>query len=346
MNRLYAILSAAAVILSVSCARTPTTGTNESNKQFFDAWVTINKTDDWKEGPLGCWLIEDEPGTGEEVGDTSQTHFVHVRYSARSLDGGLLSSTEEWAARQLDLYDPTYYFGPRVWRRGESTLYAGVDAMLEGMKEGGRRRFVMPGWLATYSRYSNVSGYLDKVTGSDSIYEITLVDAFDNLLEWESDSIWRYVHRLWPDKAKDDLVEDGMYYITTKEPTSRTAYTADSTYYINYTGRCLDGRVFDTTIRDTAMFYGIWSESRTYAPVGIKWADSADQIKFVSSSAESSDSGGLISGFTKTLWQMGRYEAGAGIFYSSLGYSAQGSGSLIPPYSPLRFDIEFTDKPE
>jgi FKBP-type peptidyl-prolyl cis-trans isomerase len=37
---------------------------------------------------------------------------------------------------------------------------------------------------------------------------------------------------------------------------------------------------------------------------------------------------------------MKSFEKGTGIFYSVLGYGYRGSGSSIPSYAPLRFDIE------
>ena len=53
----------------------------------------------------------------------------------------------------------------------------------------------------------------------------------------------------------------------------------------------------------------------------------------------------LIEGFSYALDQMHPHESGTAIFYSTGGYAAKGSGDIIPPYSPLRFDIEIVDKP-
>ena len=47
-----------------------------------------------------------------------------------------------------------------------------------------------------------------------------------------------------------------------------------------------------------------------------------------------------------TLKQMKAGEKGLGIFTSDLGYQASGSGSSIPGYAPLVFEIELTAKPE
>ena len=57
-------------------------------------------------------------------------------------------------------------------------------------------------------------------------------------------------------------------------------------------------------------------------------------------------SGSIILGFAKTLWEMKAMEKGVGVFYSSLGYGYSGSGSSIPAYAPLIFEIELVAKPE
>jgi FKBP-type peptidyl-prolyl cis-trans isomerase len=54
----------------------------------------------------------------------------------------------------------------------------------------------------------------------------------------------------------------------------------------------------------------------------------------------------MITGFALTLWQMKAMEKGVGVFCSNLGYQSSGSGSSIPGYSPLIFEIELVEKPK
>jgi FKBP-type peptidyl-prolyl cis-trans isomerase len=43
---------------------------------------------------------------------------------------------------------------------------------------------------------------------------------------------------------------------------------------------------------------------------------------------------------------MGAFEKGIAVFTSPYGYSNSGSGSSIPGYSPLVFELEVVAKPE
>jgi len=330
------ITCASALLLLSGCARTPVTATNDAAKVWFDAWLQIHE-DNWTRTPLGCYITEDAPGTGAGVQeDTTGNRYLWVEYTATTLEGSLNAYSDAASARQMNAYAPYNYYGPRIWQRGENTLYAGVEDALIGMKEGGRRRFVMPGWLGTYLRYKDEATYLDKATGTAAIYDVKLVKIIPDIVAWETDSLRSYLKAHFPE-AGDTPVEDGFCYIRRKAAINDVPMTADSTYYINYVARCLDGRVFDTSIRDTAEFYGIRSGTRAYGPVGIKWAATADKITMGSSGSS------VITGFAQTLLQMGRYEAGTGIFISTLGYKSTGSGNAIPPFSPLRFDIELCD---
>lgn len=130
----------------------------------------------------------------------------------------------------------------------------------------------------------------------------------------------------------------------------------DTTLYINYTGRLLNGQVFDTTIEDTAKFYNIYSTTRTYGPVEIKWSSDTTAITL-------GDSDDIIGGFKSMIGKLRNDEpvsegeeerkdggndgeSAVAIFYSNLGYGYNGSGSSIPGYAPLRFDITVVKQEE
>ena len=132
----------------------------------------------------------------------------------------------------------------------------------------------------------------------------------------------------------------GFYYKQTELVRDTTSFPKDTTIYINYTGRLLDGTVFDTTDERLAKDNGIWSSSRTYEPVQINWGETYTDITMGSSSSS------IIDGFALTLWQMRKFEKGIGVFTSDYGYGYSGSGESIPPFASLAFEIEIVAKPE
>ena len=103
---------------------------------------------------------------------------------------------------------------------------------------------------------------------------------------------------------------------------------------INYTGRLLNGQIFDTTVEKVAKDAGIYNPSASYAPVSVSFDSDWNSITLGESSS-------LINGFKGGLSLM-KYqgEKAVIIFTSSHGYSSSGSGNVIPGWSPLEFELE------
>lgn len=340
------------LLVLASCARTVEAGKNDASKRYFDAWMQVNHPDLTPTG-LGAYVLYDEEGSGSAVSGSDK--YVRLNYTLRSLDGNVSATTVPALAKQLGTWSETSWCGPVIWTLGENYLSAGLEEMLSSMREGGRRQEIIPGWLMTTSRYDSAQDYLDNVTGTNAIYEIELLEAIEDMDKWEIDSLGRFFAKDYPQLSVKDSLKYGFYYVQTKAPEAGAeqeaveegdeedtdaGFPADTTIYINYTGRLLNGRVFDTTVADTAKMYGIYSSSKTYAPISVQYTHD-DYSKITITSNKSS----AIDGFSYMLWRMGPFEEGTGIFLSSLGYSSSGSGSAIPAYSPLRFDVEVVEKP-
>ena len=341
------LIIAAALLCLISCGRTVATSKHEADKRSFDAWATVYKQQHpeylWKQTPLGAWLLEDVPGTGDLVTGTEDTLYIFANHTIRNTSDKITSTSLARIAQQLGTYQEVNYYGPTVWYHNGS--YAGLEELINGMRNGGRRKVAIPGWLLTYKRYDSPEKYLnDSTTNSPAIYDIELVDHFRNPNEWEIDSIGRFLAHRYPKqfgtnpaKARADSAgAHGFYYATLKAPTSSEALS-DTTVYINYIGRLLNGRVFDTTIRDTAIYYGLYNSSKTYSPVAMKVGTKLSEITMGDTSVKE--------GFARIINAMKANEKGVGVFYSPLGYSTSGSGSKIPPYSPLCFEVQLVSEP-
>lgn len=335
-------MSLLATLVVAGCAKETSVSSGVSAKNYFDAWIQVHYPK-LEPTPLGAYVIEEKEGSGDLVGDYEQSPYILANYVVSLLDGEISSTTYESVAKQLGTYDETDYYGPVVWDRSANALYAGVDEAISGMRVGGTKTTVIPGWLFTGLRYDTPEEYVNNVSGTNQIYQIEIAGIVDDIEKWELDSIGGYLSRHFPEITPADSLKKGFYYVRTQEPSDTTAFPADTTIYINYVAKRLDGQAFDTNIRDTAKFYGLYSSSSTYEPVQINWSGTDEDYTAITMGS-SSNSSTVIDGFAYALWNMRPHEAGTSIFYSPLGYGSTGSGSKIPGFSPLRFDIYIVDK--
>lgn len=342
MNKIIVKTGIAAGVVSVAlaisgCAKSEKTYPNDAEQRYLEAWIKVRHPEA-VQTELGTYMLEDIPGTGTTY---DGQNFAIVDCTVRDLDGAITSTTSAKVAQQLGTYDKSYYYGAKVWDAMNNSLPVGVEDMLDGMKVGGTRTSVLPAWLMTYDRYKKPSEYLKHSTdNSTAVYTVTLRGITDDIYKSQIDSIETYASR-YLDGA--DSTSYGFYYKELKAPADTNAFPSDTTVYINYIGRLLNGQVFDTTIKDTAKVHNIYSSSKTYSPVKIEWGEKSSDLKMYSDG--SSDGSSVISGFSMTLWKMRHYGKSAGLFVSAYGYGSSGNGNSIPGYVPLMFEIEIVDKP-
>lgn len=344
----------AAALLLAGCAKTVTPGPNEANKRYFDAWMQLNHPDIEPTG-LGIYVIDEQEGNGADVTDNG---YALVDYRILSLEGNISSYTDEETAKQLGDYSITNYYGPKFLTTFKTTIQAGVGDALYGMKVGGYRKIIVPSWLMTAKEFASEQEYLDYYDEDDSqsysstIYELTVRDFTEDMNKWQIDSIVRFfgndkvmiagtpANEVFSCMTEADSVKTGFFYKQLAAPVDTTTFKKDTVVYINYTGKLLNGLVFDTNIERVAKDNNLYSSSKTYEPMQINWGEKYEDITM------SSSKNSIIGGFGLTLWQMRAMEKGVGVFYSPYGYGVSGSGSSIPGYAPLIFEIELVEKPE
>ena len=337
MNHIFrrlALIPVFAAVLAASCSKNTGEGANVAIKRQFDAWRAIHYPAAVEKD--GIYIIEDTPGTGLEWNKNLLVTFM--TYTLRSLDGTVSSNSDEQWAKQLGLWDQTYYYGPQVVVTGEGSSYAGLDALLDGMRQGGTRTAIIPSWMMTKDRHDSVDGYLETETDvSSMIYTVTFLEQTENLMEYELRQMREYSISHWA--VPDTLSTAAVFFKSfTDFAGGSVEMPNDTTVYINYIGRRIsDGQVFDTTIADTAKFYHIYDPSKSYAPVSVSWAEEATSIKMGESS--------IINGFAYGLKAMHPEEKASFVFGYNLGYGSSGSGNLIPAYAALRFDVEMVPAP-
>ena len=326
-------------VLLAACAKQTTLSTGEKSREQLALWVE-HYYPGLKPDASGLYILEDTPGTGKVWGTDSAYTYAYASTTIAGLNGVISSTTEEEIAKQLGTYVKGNYYGPRFQKIGEGSSYAGLDALFSGMRVGGVRKAIIPAWMLTTTRKDSQQAYLDASSSeSHAVYTVRLVNQFDDIDKAEADSLLRYVRRVYGSQLQSvsytDEAPDGSFYFVSDSSAfvGTEKLPADTTLTINYTGRLLNGQVFDTTDEKTAKDAGIYSASKTYEPVSVTLKEDYSSITMGSSS--------LISGFQGGLHLM--HWAGQKavvLFTSAHGYMYSGSGNTIPPYSPLIFELE------
>ncbi|MFD0765984.1 FKBP-type peptidyl-prolyl cis-trans isomerase [Mucilaginibacter lutimaris] len=95
------------------------------------------------------------------------------------------------------------------------------------------------------------------------------------------------------------------------------------TVYVNYTGRTLDGKMFDSSVEADAKAGGLNQPGRTYEPISFALG-----------------TGRVIKGWDEGLALLNEGSKATFIIPSALAYGDRGAGADIKPYSTLLFDVE------
>lgn len=291
----------------------------------------------------GLYILTDEPGTGDLR--NTELPFIQIRGTIRSLDGTVTNTTEEAMAQQLGNYRFGNYYGPQFQHMASGYSYAGLDALVRDMRVGGHRVAVIPSWMLTTSRYDSQQAYLDACTSSEHlIYDITLVSQCPDAEKAGIARVMNYVSLNYPGTESVSYVEgaqpdDSFFFISDVSSFDEENKLANETSVkINYTGKLLNGTVFDTSIAKVAADARIASSSRTYEPQSVTLSSTYSDVSMGSSSS-------LINGFKGALSLMHwKGQKAVAVFSGGHGYGASGSsnsyGYVIPPYEPLVFELE------
>ncbi len=126
-------------------------------------------------------------------------------------------------------------------------------------------------------------------------------------------------------KLKTEKTASGLHYIIEKQGEGDTP-KAGEMIAVNYKGQLLDGKVFDTSIKEESEKAGLKQPGRTFEP-----------LKFAVGQAQ------VIKGWDEGLMLFKKGGKGILLIPSGLAYGARGAGKDIPANSVLRFDVELVD---
>jgi FKBP-type peptidyl-prolyl cis-trans isomerase FkpA len=250
-------------------------------------YIQQNKINAQQYQGTGIYYQVVSAGTGPEV---QYSDKVPALITMRSLDGKYVSSDTFNIANRY--YNFLGYYNPEAIRLG-------VKEVLK--KSNGTIRMIIPSRLA-FGR--NGSG---SIPGNASMDITVRVLDFSKLVEYEDITIRKYLES--NSLTGFTKTSTGLYY-KIGQPGTGSPITTDSTIVANYTGKLLNGTVFDRAVAGSEATFALNSLVKG-------WRQGVPLIK----------QGGSI----------------RLIVPSTLGYGLDGSSPAIPAFSALDFDITVTD---
>ena len=147
----------------------------------------------------------------------------------------------------------------------------------------------------------------------------TLEQAIADIKTAESTGAAQYINN---HKLTVKTTASGLKYVITS-PSARRKPLKGDTLLVNYTGRTLDDKVFDSSIESAAKAAGLQQPGRTYEPIQVIVG-----------------TGAVIPGWDEGLLLLNEGSKATFVIPSSLAYGDHGQGDDIKPYSTLVFDVE------
>ncbi len=224
--------------------------------------------------------------------------MVTVNFDIRLLDGTRIFSTKETG-------EPVFF------ELGKPYDTEGMNQALLKMREGGKARIIMPSGLAFGKR--GRPGLVPPYTSLISEIELVKIQTQE---EYQAEQhlkealeIEQYVkdHGI---KAKPTA--SGLYYIEEEKGSGPQPKTGDKVK-VWYTGKLLDGTVFDASSKRNRPFEFVLGKGR------------------------------VIKGWDEGIAMMRQGGKATLIIPSTLGYGERGSGKVIPPNAPLIFEVELQE---
>jgi FKBP-type peptidyl-prolyl cis-trans isomerase len=257
---------------------------------------------------MGLYIIETQPGTGMKI--DSGCH-VRMNYRVSLLDGKELFSSFERPE-------------PVKFEYGTRIDTPGFEYSVSTLKKGSKAKFIVPSSLAFGQRGSGtlVAPY------TPIVYDVEILDVktkaeyekeqadFQKSEQMKSDSLKNAEPLLLEKYLKDNKITvkpqpSGLYYIPVLAGTGPKA-EAGKTVKVHYTGKLLDGKVFDSS------------------------RERKNPIEFMLGRSQ------VIKGWDEGIALMKQGGKATLIIPSAIGYSDRDMG-IIPSYSTLVFDVELVE---
>ena len=279
----------------------------------------------FKKGPAGLLYSIHEDVKGDSIADGD---FISIHVRAKTdKDSSLYDSYELGRASQTFVPKPVYvgdlFYAIKLLNKGDS---ATIKIDLDSAEAKGQPR--PAGIKGKYVIYTvKIEEVIHKDTANQQAFQTKIEEFFktegEKYKKAEVVNVENYIKK---NNLKPTKLASGLQVITTLEGKGVQPKAGDSVL-VNYVGKLLSGKVFDTSLPEEAKKAKMFNEQRPYAPLSLKIG-----------------SGGIIPGFEQGVLEMKKGGKATVIIPSSLGYGEQGmQGGMIGPFTPLIFELELVE---
>ncbi|MDL2319519.1 hypothetical protein LJC45_00095 [Alistipes sp. OttesenSCG-928-B03] len=343
------ILLLAAVISVAGCAQKEELSRNEIEQRTFDLWIEKNhpQAERHENGMWYEWLSR---GTRAGAAKPAEGNFLMIEYTGRTLDGNIITHRSKEIAEAENTYTLKTRYTPHylLYSPYQTAISKGEMDALAMMAEGDEIRIYMPAMLG-YRDVSNFTyGYegwynssnntnVKSVAGIPIIVDLKLVEVVTDPEARELAEV-EAVAKEWG-ATEDDKIEDGIYMKYVDRGTSDDKIGEDSTFYMTYTQRFLDGFLLSTNDPDIALAeLDDWVASN-YTPTQYN-ASYGTSILTPSAIQEVFKTGEIYYGSTIKIVTTSDWAYMLSGLPLSQTSSYTYAGPVVFPYTPLVFEIK------
>lgn len=277
------------------------------------------------EGDMFYKIHEDKEGPVVKDGD-----FIVFKFIQKTEDDSVLYNSSDYdrpamTVKQKPGFKGDMFTAIGMLSEGDSaTFKINIDSLVN--------KLGMPKPENVKGKYMLYTFKIDKVIPKGKLNDADFQTKVEEFIKVETDKakngeagrIKNYIEK---EGLKPTVTASGLNYVITGEAKNGVKAKPGDTVEVNYTGKFLSGKVFDTSIAEVAKKSGTFMAQRPYQPIKIPVGVGS----------------GIIQGWEEALMLLPKGTKATLILPSKLAYGEQGSAPTIQPFTPLVFDIDIVN---